>query len=222
MSLSETARASARQRNERRISGLTERLDALKAQEVTNSRDLAEAFRPLVEMMADLMRDADLARSQTTDLLDRLESSLNRLELAMGGMPDRMEASARSAGEGVAQRVEAIAEALERLGRTAGADLRAATEEARKVTLRQTEEQAEAARTSEARMGAALKRMEAAAVAQTRAAREVQKAQTRTAWLLVAGVVVALLAIGAAMLSSASWRGARAAQTPAYLAPSQR
>jgi methyl-accepting chemotaxis protein len=118
MSLGATVRNSARLANERKVGDLAERLDAIRTQEIQNSGQLVEAFRPLVAMLADLLQEVDSGRAQTADMLDRMQSALNRMEFAMGEAPGQLQQAVASSTEGQAERLGAVAEAMERLSQT--------------------------------------------------------------------------------------------------------
>ena len=118
MSLGATVRNSARLANERKVGDLAAKLDAIRTQEIQTSGELVEAFRPLVAMLADLLQEVDSGRSQTADMLDRMQSALNRMEYAMGEAPGQLQQAVASSTESQAERLGAVAEAMERLSQT--------------------------------------------------------------------------------------------------------
>lgn len=118
MSLGATVRNSARLANERKVGDLAAKLDAIRTQEIQNSGQLVEAFRPLVGMLADLLAEVDSGRAQTADMLDRMQAALNRMEFAMGEAPGQLQQAVASSTEGQAERLGAVAEAMERLSQT--------------------------------------------------------------------------------------------------------
>lgn len=209
MSLSATGRDLARQRNELRLSGLAGRLDELKGREIASSADLVEAFRPIVEMAADLLRETDTSRSQVADLLDRLEATLNRLEFAMGQAPEQMKAAAAETVEGMAERMGRIVEALNNLGKAGSAQMRGIADDA-KATQQSAQLAIETtAKQTGQQMARALAQVEKAATAQQVAAEAQTEAARRSGQGML--LTVAATAIGSVLLTSgllllAAWR----------------
>jgi len=193
MSLAETVRTSARRANVQKASDLAARLDALRTKEIQNSGDLVEAFRPLVEMMADLLRDVEAGRAQTADMVDRMEGALNRLELAMGEAPTQLQQAVAQSTEGQAERLATVAEAMERIARTVRGRLG--------ESLKQASETGKALKHAGQDVNALLPQMQGAIQAMQRAAEDAGKRRFLGPFLMMVGTALLTSALSAWLVS---------------------
>lgn len=204
MSLGATVRNSARQANERNVSDLAAKLDAIRSQEIQNSGQLVEAFRPLVGMLADLLAEVDSGRAQTADMLDRMQSALNRMEYAMNEAPGQLQQAVASSTESQAERLGVVAEAMERLSGTFRRKLAEGV-----TTAGQTGKALKEARQDVASL---LPKMEAATAAMRDAAEEAGKRK-------LFGPLVMVLTTGLLTSVLSAWLVCRTLGYPLHLLP---